>query len=457
MTRPEPFAHQTQISEIARDREHFAYLCEQGTGKTRIEIDVTFDLYAEGKIDALIVLAPNGVHQNWVNNELPLHAPNDDWRAVIWQSAKAASKWFQKDLTILLNYKGLAILCMNIDAITTTAGKDFLQRFVKARRCRIGVDECTIIKTPKAKRTRAAILLGKKGVSRFIMTGTPITQGPLDVFAPFKFLNENILGFRTYSAFKAEYGVWVDMTNGATGMAFKKLVGYRNVEQLQKDIDPHSIRVTKEQCLDLPPKLYEKRYFDLPAEIMAKYRRLRDECEMELDGEIITITLALTILLRLQQMICGAARLKALEELLETLEGKAIIWARFKDDIDAIMELLGTKAVRYDGQTSTAQRTLNIEKFQNVSECRYFVGNPHAGGYGITLHAATSVIYYSNDFSLEVRLQSEDRAHRIGQEHAVTYYDIIANNTVDNKIVNALLSKKNVADAFLSELKNFLK
>ncbi len=455
MTRPPPFKHQTAVSKIAVERKVFAYLLEQGCGKTRIEIDVAFELYERGEIDALVVLAPNGVHTNWVNNELPFHAPHDNWRALAWRSNKATQVGFKNKLLGLLQFKGFAILTMNIDAIMTTAGKKYLAEFFKARTVRMGIDEATVIKTPRAKRTRAAILLGQKAHSRWIMTGTPVTQGPLDVYAPFRFLDPAIIGYINYTSFKNQYGVWIDGFNGATGITFKRLVGYRNIPELQAALAPHSSRLTKTECLDLPPKLYERRYFDLKPETRQIYNKLRDEFILELEGGDVPVPLALTRLLRLQQIICGPERLAALVEILDGLQGKAIIWARFRNDIDDIMDVAGWGgAVRYDGRVDADARLRAIDLFQDKDgPVSLFVANPHAGGHGLTLHAATNVIYYSNDFSLEIRLQSEDRAHRIGQYHPVTYWDLIATDTIDTKIVDALRNKKNVAEAFTEGLK----
>jgi SNF2 family DNA or RNA helicase len=213
--------------------------------------------------------------------------------------------------------------------------------------------------------------------------------------------------------------------------------------------------------LDLPPKLYSKRYFDLTPEQQRVYVEIKTEALTLLDtGDVVTAPLIITRLLRMQQVTCGYVptddghveqmigdknpRLDTLVELCEGLAHPAIIWAKFRKDIDLIMEKLGDKAVRYDGQTSDDERAEAKRRFQ-TGDVQFFVANPAAGSTGLTLTAARTVIYYNNSFKLVDRLQSEDRAHRAGQTFPVDYIDIVAPNTVDVAIVNALRSKVNIA------------
>jgi SNF2 family DNA or RNA helicase len=286
------------------------------------------------------------------------------------------------------------------------------------------------------------------------------------VFAPFNFLDPTIIGIRSFHAFKHEFGVWRREFAGQ-GHQYEVLLEYRHLERLMKRIAPYSYRVLKKDCLDLPPKLYQKRYFELSKEQQAVYNRLRDDyiLELSLGGKPLAtiVTLVLTRILRLQQIACGHmpsldpkapvtpihpnARLNALQALVEEWpkDTQAIIWARFTPDIDQICAWLGPAAVRYDGKVSDDVRAANKKKFQD-GDARFFVGNPKAGGKGLTLTAATAVVFYSNDFSLETRLQAEDRAHRIGQQHPVTYVDLVAVDTVDEKIVTSLRGKRKLSD-----------
>ena len=235
-------------------------------------------------------------------------------------------------------------------------------------------------------------------------------------------------------------------------------------------IKPHSYRVTKEECLDLPKKTYTMRSIELTAEQKSMYNQMKKTAVALLDNmEMVTANAVITQLLRLHQISCGFVntddgniirfknnRMPELLSILEEVSGKAIIWANYRHDImDIELELdriYGTKAVAtYFGDTDGEERQNIVDRFQETDELRFFVGQPRTGGFGLTLTAASTVIYYSNSYDLEVRLQSEDRAHRIGQSNPVTYIDIIAQKTVDEKIVSALRKKINIATQVLEE------
>jgi SNF2 family DNA or RNA helicase len=306
---------------------------------------------------------------------------------------------------------------------------------------------------------------GRRAKYKRILTGTPVANGPFDVYSQLKFLDEGYWkekGFASYEAFRTYFGVWEQAITG-TGQRFNRCVRYRNLEQLHSLVQGIASRVTKEEVLDLPPKLYTKRYHELSSAQEAAYVALRDQLMMELDsGELLTTELVVVRLLRLQQVLSGFLptesgfptwlvepddnpRLKILKEILDEAPAKVIVWARFRNDVDLITNALGEEAVRYDGSTSEEKRLEARERFQNDERTRYFVGNPAAAGEGLTLHAASTVVYYSNSFNLTHRLQSEDRAHRIGQRSPVTYVDLIAAKTVDEHIVRKLRHKLDLA------------
>lgn len=450
MTRPLPYAHQVEAFRRAREAEAFAYLMEQGTGKTRVEIDVAFDWRDRGLADGLLVFAPNGVHRNWITDELPRHAPDEGWSGLVFRSSAAGTRRFAEAFRGLLDFGGLAVFAVNVDAAVTAEGEKYVRRFLERRTCRVGVDESTTIKTPRAKRTRRIWSYGRAAAGRFVMTGTPVTESPFDLYAQFRFLDPDILGFRTFAAFKARHGVFEAGYNARQGREFQKVVGYRHLEELKSKIAPRSYRVTKDECLDLPPKVREKRYFPLSKETRARYDRLERELVLELEGEEIPIPLAITRLIRLQQIVCGEERVRALVDLAAEIAGPTVVWCRFRDDAAAATRALAPRAARYDASDPEA-----IDRFRS-GEARFLVANPHAGGYGLTLTEASNVIYYSNDFSLEARLQSEDRTHRIGQTKSVTYHDLIAEDTVDERIVAALREKRRIAET-VADLRSLLR
>lgn len=458
-----PFAHQLQAFNLSKDSEAYALLMEQGTGKTKVGIDTAAHLYLKGEIDALLVIAPNGVHRNWIDDELPDHMAEDvSWCGMIYRSGQANNKGFKRDFDELIGFTGLAVLAINIDALITKRGKEVLKAFVRGR-CVLGiVDESTDIKTPSAKRTRAARGLAKHLPYRRILTGTPTGNGnPLDLYSQFAFLDPDILGHKTYTGYKHEFAN-IETVYIPGRRPFPKVIGYKNLDKLKARIAPYSFRVTKDDALDLPPKLFQKRYFELSKEQARLYTELRSNFMAEMDGSIIAAPMVMTRMMRLQQISCGYVgtgdpdapprpvpgpnpRLDALKNVLEQYPGPTIIWCRFRPDIDEIMKLLGKTAVRYDGSVSEEDRAEGKRMFMS-GEAEYFVGNPVAGGRGLTLHRAKNVVYYSNYFSYETRVQSEDRAHRIGLKHPVTYIDIIGEGTVDEKIVKSLREKLEISN-----------
>ena len=473
------FNHQKSVFLESRNREYFALLMEMGTGKTKVTIDTACWLYSQGKIDAVLVICPNGLNPMWID-QCKEHIPDYiQYKAAYYRSNM--TKQEERDLCqVLESDVEMKVASMNIEAIVTQKGVNFAKNFLISYRTLLVVDESSVIKNPKAQRTKNLLKLSVHAKYRRILTGTPVTQGPLDLFTQFSFLDAHILHTSSYYAFRNRYAVMKEIRTA--GRSFQTVVGYQNIEELQKLISPHSYLVKKSECLDLPEKLYTKRYVTLSESQQKLYNSLKKDIVVELNGMVMSAPLALTKILRLQQIVGGFfvpdeeawmcdelyemnditdykpkpidkvnPRVESLIDLLGETGDKAIIWARFRSEIDAISkrirEEFGDKAVvEYHGGIEPSKRNDNVTNFQNDPEVRYFIGHVQAGGKGLTLHAASTVVYFSNNFSLEDRLQSEDRAHRIGQTKNVTYIDIIAQNTIDEKIVKALRDKKEIAD-----------
>ena len=466
-----PYAHQEQAFNIMKDRESFALIADMGTGKSKMLLDNAVHLYNKGEIDAVIVLAPSGVHQNWVINEIPTHLalPNHLYASAAWNSAMRKE---DKDaLAAVVDLKlGLRIVCMNVEAVITKKGMTFLTKYLNMFRTMLILDESQKFKTPQAKRTKAVLKLGKHVKYKRISTGTPITNSPLDAYSQFAFLDPYILGFQSFVAFRAHFAILEKKINHAQQRQYTQVMGFRNLEELQQLIKPHSYRVTKEECLDLPDKIYEKVYFELSPEQKRLYKVIKEEVMLELAEGRVTAQLAITKLLRLSQLISGYmttedgdivevkggdVKLKLLKDILEDNNEKTIIWCRFIHEIEQIQKMLGYECVSYYGATGSDDRTMNVSEFQNNPTIKYFVANKTAST-GLTLTAASSVIYYSNSYSLEDRLQSEDRAMRIGQKNNVVYRDLVARNTVDEKIITALRNKQSIADIILKDIAGFV-
>jgi SNF2 family DNA or RNA helicase len=462
-----PYQHQLTALEKSWNRETYAYFMEMGTGKTKVLIDNVAMLYDKGKIDGLLVIAPKGVIGTWYNQELPAHLPDHiENVTVLWQ-ANITKSQSRKLGNLFKTGEDLHILIMNVEAFSTAKGLKFAQKFLLSHKTLIAVDESTTIKNPKALRTKNIIQISSMGRYRRILTGAPVTKNPLDLYSQCEFLNGELLDFTSYYAFRNRYAEM--KTLHIAGRSIQVVSHFKNLEELSTQLKTFSYRVLKEDCLDLPPKIYMKRNIELSKEQQKVYKEMKEKALANLHGKQITTMTALTQLMRLQQITCGhfvaddgttqqikSNRLNELMDILDEIEGKAIIWAHWQADIKSIIKEIKKvhgpgSVVDYYGLTPQDQRDKHREAFQNDSKVRFIVGTPQTGGYGITLTAANTVIYYSNGYDLEKRLQSEDRAHRIGQHKPVTYVDILAEETVDEKIVKALRKKINIASEVMGE------
>jgi SNF2 family DNA or RNA helicase len=462
-----PYKHQLTALEKSWNKETYAYFMEMGTGKTKVLIDNMSMLYDKGKIDGALIIAPKGVVKTWYEQELPTHLVNHiENVTVLWQSNITKNQ--QEKLESLFEIEtALHILIMNVEALSTDKGVKFAQKFLDSHKTLMAIDESTTIKTPTAKRTKNIISLGKHAKYRRIMTGSPVTKNPLDLYTQCEFLDPYLLDFASYYAFRNRYAEMTTMN--VRGRSIQVVKEFRHLGELSESLQSFSYRVLKEDCLDLPPKNWIKRHITLTKEQEKVYKQMKKHALAMLNGKVTSTMTVLTQLMRLHQITCGHFtaddgsvqninnnRIKELMDILEETEGKAIIWANYQKDITQIVESVEKEygpgsVVSYYGLTPQEERQDNIRQFQHDPKCRFMVGTPSTGGYGITLTAANTVIYYSNGYDLEKRLQSEDRAHRIGQKKTVTYIDLICEDTIDEKIVKALRDKINIASEVLGE------
>jgi len=462
-----PYKHQMTALEKSWNRETYAYFMEMGTGKTKVLIDNLAMLYDKGKVNGALIIAPKGVVGTWYNNEIPTHLPDHiDYKSVLWKAAITKKQKEQLD-TLFETGEDLQILIMNVEAFSTEKGMAFAHKFLASHRSLMAIDESTTIKTPTAKRTKNIIKLAASAGYRRIMTGSPVTKNPLDLYTQCDFLSPWLLDFTSYYAFRNRYAEM--KTLHMHGRQIQVVNGFKNLGELSDKLKGFSYRVLKEDCLDLPDKIFIKRQIALTPDQRKLYEQMKKEAMAVLKGKQSTTVNTLTQLMRLQQITCGHFtaddgatqpiannRITELMNVLDETEGKAIIWAHYQYDITEIIKAVVKEygpgsIVDYYGLTPQEDRQPNIKRFQDDPKCRFMVGTPSTGGYGITLTAANTVIYYSNGYDLEKRLQSEDRAHRIGQKKSVTYVDIMADETVDEKIVQALRKKINIASEVLGE------
>ena len=462
-----PYAHQLTALEKSWNKETFAYFMEMGTGKTKVLIDNLAMLYDKGKVDGALIVAPKGVVKTWYEQELPTHLPNHiENTTVLWQPH--ITKTQREKLESLFEAEtNMHILIMNVEALSTDKGVKFAMKFLNSHKTLMAIDESTTIKTPTAKRTRNIIDLGRMAKYRRIMTGSPVTKNPLDLYTQCYFLDPFHLDHASYYSFRNRYAVMKTMH--VRGRSIQVVSKFKNLDELSDTVKTFSDRVLKEDCLDLPPKNFIKRHVTLTPDQKRVYEQMKKQAVAYLNGKVTSTMTVLTQLMRLHQITCGhftaddgsiqsveSNRLNELMSILEETEGKAIIWANYQLSVGEIIQRIikeygEDSYVHYYGLTSQEDRQDFIRKFQNDPNCRFLIGTPQTGGYGITLTQANTVIYYSNGYDLEKRLQSEDRAHRIGQKKTVTYIDIIAEDTVDEKIVKALRDKINIASEVMGE------
>jgi SNF2 family DNA or RNA helicase len=415
-----PYQHQLKALELSWEKSYFAYFMEMGTGKSKVLLDNIARLYDQGKIDGALIVAPKGVIGTWYNQEIPAHLPDHiENVTVLWQAniTKGQSKKLGR---LFKTGEELHILIMNVEAFSTQKGVDFAAKFLNCHNSLMAVDESTTIKNPDAKRTKNICKLAPYAKYRRILTGSPVTKSPLDLYKQCDFLQPELLDHTSYYTFRTRYAV------------MKRIV----------KLTPAQEKV---------------------------YKQMKHLALAEMEGKQMTTATVLTQLMRLHQITCGHFtaddgtikdinnnRLDELLNVLDEVEGKAVIWAHYQHDVEGIIERIRKEygfesAVDYYGLTPPSERQENIRKFQNDDKCRFFVGTTQTGGYGITLTAASTMIYYSNGYDLEKRQQSEARIDRIGQKFPMTYIDIMAEDTIDERIVKALRKKVNIATQIMGE------
>jgi len=463
-----PYAHQIKALELSWDKPYYAYFMEMGTGKSKVLIDNIAMLYDAGKINGVLIISPKGVYKNWHDGEIPTHLPNHiDQTSVLWQAMITKKQQLELD-KVFTTGEDLHILNMNVEALSTKKGVEFAAKFLRCHRTMMAIDESTTIKNPDAKRTKHICSLGEHATYKRILTGSPVTKSPLDLYKQCEFLKKELLGHTSYYTFRTRYAVMKTANFG--GKSVQIVTGYQHLPELSEKLKSFSYRVLKEDCLDLPPKTFVKRLVTLTPDQKKLYLQMKNLALAQMDGKMMTTATVMTQLMRLQQITCGhfnaddgtthdvdSNRLPELMNVLEETEGKIVIWAHWQRDVNRIIREIAKKYgensfVDYYGLTPMSERQSNINKFQDPnSPVRFFIGTTQTGGYGITLTAASTMVYYSNGYDLEKRQQSEARIDRIGQKFPMTYIDIYCEDTVDARIVKALKKKVNIASQIMGE------
>ena len=458
-----PYEHQRNALNESAEKVQWAYFMEMGTGKTKVTIDNIGYLAFKGKINAALIIAPKSVYTIW-ETEIEAHMPNAiKYKIYKWNIDKP------KEYDKLNKYEHLRIFLINVEALSTKRGFNGCVDFLtKNKQNFVALDESTTIKNKSAKRTKNILGLRTLAGVRRILTGSPITKSPLDLFTQCQFLSPELLGFSSYLAFRNRYAEMTDIPVGS-GRYISVPKYYKRLEELEIKLKQFATRIRKDQCLDLKPKVRSKRYIELDGESKQIYNRLRTSALAIVEDSTISFSNKLTEIIKLHQVCNGFTKddegkmlalhdykLKALQEIIEETDGKIIIWANYLWNIHEIKHFLETRygpdsVVSIFGEVSVLERKKAVERIQTDPNCRFLVGNPTTGGFGLTLTACNTVVYYSNSYNLEVRMQSEDRAHRMGQTGTVVYVDIVAKNTLDEAILKSLINKGQIAAKTLGE------
>lgn len=458
-----PYEHQRNALNQSAEKVQWAYFMEMGTGKTKVTIDNMAYLFLKKQITSALIIAPKSVYTVW-ETEIETHMPEDvKYKIFKWNIDKP------KDLIKLNKYDHFRIFLINVEALSTKRGFEGCIDYLSKNKLNfVALDESTTIKNRSAKRTKNILGLRQLSHIRRILTGSPITKSPLDLYTQCQFLSPELLGFSSYLAFRNRYAEMTDIPVGS-GRYISVPKYYKRIEELEIRLKQFSTRIRKDQCLDLKPKIRQKRYIELEGEGKKIYDRLRTSALAIVEDSTISFSNKLTEIIKLHQVCNGFTKddegkilnlhelkLKALEEIIEETDGKIIIWANYLWNIHQINHFLKVRygeesTVSIFGEVNVEDRKKAVERIQTDEKTRFMVGNPTTGGFGLTLTACNTVIYFSNNYNLEVRKQSEDRAHRIGQKGSVLYIDIVARNTLDEAIMKSLTNKGQIAAKTLGE------
>jgi len=466
--------HQRKALELYKDRKFFGLLWEMGLGKSKAALDIAAHAFAEGDIDAILIVTLKGVHEKWITTDLDenLSIP---YRAFAWPTKKRRDAGF-------LEEDKLIVAAINYDALIHKKAFAFASEMLEHRKVFLIIDESHGMKSPKGSRTKALHKLAPKAVKRAILTGTVTPHSPLDVWSQLRFLDPSCVNGLDYFTFEKRFAIkrpLGSMTYSRKTKSGKTIerpietvVGYKNTDELSGWLKACTSRLMKEDCLDLPDKVYRTHPFELNDDERKVYNAMKDEMISEVgENEIVSTTHALTLLLRLQQITCGfvkvddgephllgksSSRMEALMAWVEDCHGQGVIWTTFQFNQDQIAEALGSDCTMYTGRTSPADRSKALTDFRDGKK-RFFVSNPAAGGTGIDLRAARHVCYFNNSFNMGQRLQSEDRVHRIGQKFSIDYTDLAAYKTMDSKLIKVLRERREIAAHLVGDMvKNWI-
>lgn len=453
-----PRDHQREGVVNGLENPAFAFFWEPGAGKTFGTIHVAKSRFARDEVDLVVVICPNSITQVWPS-EFEKWAPEVDTYVQVMKPG-ATPKRAPKG--------SLEVVVFSVESLSQGGMYAKMLAYVKGRRALCVMDESSRIKNPASNRTKNATKIAWSCDYRLILTGTPVTQGPHDLFAQMRFLDPDIIGINKWTAFRARYCI-------IGGFENRQIVGYQNIDELMDRIRPYVQYVRLKDCTDIPDKIYQKIVVPLSPEQKAAISELKNEGTLVVEelGVELYVEMALERMTRIQQIVGGSlpridkenggydsipmpGKIPKLEAMMEYIEDipedkKCLIWARFVPERDRIIERLiaryGADAVvRFDGQVSKEDRITAVHRIENDPKCRFFVSGQSTGGIGLTMIQARYSLMYSNTFSSEDRVQTENRNHRTGQTEHCVYVDFEAQVKEDRMLIKAQIEKKSLAD-----------
>jgi len=476
-----PYDIQKKCLDHVYSLERSALFVPMGLGKSKISIDKITCHYKEGKLNAVIILCPCTLRFNWCS-QLKEHMPEEIDCEVVSLDIKNKKNIRDANRLSELKTSALKVLIVGIESFSSAKAQLSSSEFIGLNKTALIIDEAHFVKNDSAIRTKVIRKITANIDYRIIMTGTPIEQGIMDLYSQFYILDPSIIGIGDFWSFKRRYAVM-------GGYEKKNIIGYKNIDELMELIKPFVFQCTKEEAFDFPPKTFQKRHVTLLPEQLRVYKELKKNRLVKLkDDEDMAVTNALSLYSALQQIVGGFVtrgtgeygangleirekvslvppeknpKIKELKAFIEQLPNteQVIIWAKYRFETFQIAEALtGFMTGEFENDIelfldkTDSERKDIIDRMAN-KKSRYFISTQKSGGTGITLTSVAYVVYFSNRFEYGARMQSEDRNHRIGQLRPVTYVDIVAENTVDTRILDVLEKKGNMADYIKGELK----
>lgn len=465
-----PYAHQERIVRETWDKPYWGLFCEMGVGKSYMLIMTMVNLYLAGKVDTFLYVAKKGEYANFQVYELERWWPKHIKRLQYIYTGYSSTQQVKNIKAVLPSRVEPRIMSMNIEAIRSERPYALAEKFVRSSsKTMIIVDESTTMKDPKSTQTKALLQLRKYCRYARISTGTVAANSPVDVWSQVRFLDNNVLGYRSITAFKSEYLVQEDTFAG--NRRYKSTVGFKNLRELNNRLKRTADIVLKKDCLDLPEKVYKRHLVKLTLEQIRLYKEFVDFSVTQLGGgDYVEAVNALAVNIKLHQIVCGQLRdtegvyhdidnnrfeecYNIIDGLMEAGERKIIVWSHFVRSTARLREYLSARklgVVHMVAGLSTDERSQNIHEFKTNPNMHIYLANQQSSGFGSTLTESCSAIYFSNSDNYELRLQSEDRIHRIGQEQKCLYVDMHTPGTVEDNILNRANRKGDMRQGLMS-------